>query len=204
MIEEQYESGYIEESGDQYLLEGESGDVVIQTAAPVLPVKTTLDEKDLRDVVDKESLTIVNNIIESKSNNELTNYLDQFNLNMSKKNLLRILKMNELWDKVSDEALDRIENHSDELTNVEIINFIKVAQDAISNSKKAPDYAQTATPITLNQQNNTVNVNVSADSPRIDRRSKEKIMEAVSKLLNISLDETSEDNVIEEPIKENE
>ena len=174
--------------------------------SPALPCSVT-DEKSIRNVVDQEALDIVSNIVTTNDTDELNNYLDKFNLNMSKKNLLRLLRMNELLDKVSDEALDRIENHPDELTHAEIISYIKVTQESINNTKKGADQANGVAPITLNQQNNTVNVNVeSSNNVRIDRRSKEKIMEAVSKLLNISLDNTSEDNidVIEEPIKENE
>lgn len=164
--------------------------------SPLLPTPVSKD-KDARYIIDKESLDIVHNIVTTNDPSSLNTYVDQFNLNMSKKNLLRILKMNELWDRVSDEAINRIENHPDEMTNMELLNFIKVAQESLNNSKKESDTVTTLHPITVNQQNNTVNVNVkTSEDVRVNRRSKEKIMDAVSKLLNISLDA----DAVEDPL----
>lgn len=174
------------ESGDL-----ESGEEVALPAAPV-----TLDEKAIRDVVDKESLEIVNNIIVSKNEKELSEYIAKFNLIMSKKNLLRVLKVNKLQDAVYDEALDRVENHPDELTHPEIVSYIKATQEALNNSQKSADYSETITPITVNQQNNTVNVTVNNDDV-MDRRSKERVMEAVKKILNILDNNAEEADIIE-------
>lgn len=182
------------ESGDL-----ESGEEVALPATP----SVTLDHKAIRDVVDKESVEIVNNIVVSKDDKELSEYIAKFNLNMSKKNLLRILRMNELQDLVCDEAIDRVENHPDELTHAELINYIKTTQDALNNAKKGADYSETVAPITVNQQNNTVNVNVTNDEG-MDRRSKERIMQAVKKLLNILDDNNAEQAEIIENSNEGE
>lgn len=147
-------------------------------------------EKAVRDIVDKEAAQIVNAIVVSQDEKEITNYLDKFNRNMSKKNLLRILKYNELLDKVGDEALNRIENHPDELTATELLNYMKVMQDSINAAKKETSPVDGVNPITLNQQNNNVTVNVNSED-RVSRQSKEKIMEAVKQLLKLSL-ETNE------------
>ena len=83
------------------------------------------------------------------------------------------------------------------MTNMELLNFIKVAQESLNNSQKESDTVTTLHPITVNQQNNTVNVNVkTSEDVRVNRRSKEKIMDAVSKLLNISLDA----DAVEDPL----
>lgn len=182
MNKEEYESGYIPqaesgESGSEYSLSDYNA-----------------SNDAARDIVDKEAAEIVNAIIVSNDDAEINHFLDKFNQNMSKKNLLRILKFGELLDKVSDEALDRIENHPDELTHAELINYIKVTQESISNAKKPDAGVESIKPITLNQQNNTVNVNVNADGDTLTRQSKERIMEAVKKLLSISL---SEEDVID-------
>lgn len=189
MVEEQYESGF--ESG--YIEQKESGETysLSDVNSNAIAVK---------DIVDKEAVELVNAIAISNDEQEIAMYLEKFNRNMSKKNLFRILKFNDLLDKVSEEALDRIENHPDELTHSEIVNYIKVSQDAINNAKNASS-TDTVTPITLNQQNNTVNVNVNNGSS-MDRRSKERIMEAVKNLLNLSLDSDAID-VSSEDKKEN-
>lgn len=163
----------------------------------------TVPEKELRNKVDQQSLSIVNEIVNIEDPKELDSYLEKFNQNMSKKNLLRILKMNELSDKVVDEAIDRIENHPDELTHQELINYIKVSQEAINTKKNE---VSTLTPITLNQQNNNINVNVDSrdeDNIRVDRRSKERIIDAVSKLLKLSMTMPKEENIEEEKPQEN-
>ena len=160
----------------------------------------TVPEKELRNKVDQQSLSIVNEIVNIEDPKELDSYLEKFNQNMSKKNILRILKMNELSDKVVDEAIDRIENHPDELTHQELINYIKVSQEAINTKKNE---VSTLTPITLNQQNNNINVSVDNkddDNIRVDRRSKERIIDAVSKLLKLSMTMPKED-IIEENIE---
>lgn len=174
MIEEQKESGYIEqeESGEQY---------------SIADVKA--NKEAITDIVNKEAVELVNSIIISNDDNEINSYLEKFNKNMSKKNLLRILKYDELLDKVSDEALDRIENHPDELTHSEIINYIKVTQESINNAKKQDPEVDGIKPITVNQQNNTVNLNVNGDSEFRNRQSKERIMQAVSKILAACMNE---------------
>lgn len=204
MIDNEYESGYIEDYESGYI-------VPVAEENKIIPVPEKVSEKDLRDIVDNKALELASNIITSQEPNDLTAYINEFNNNMSKKNILRLLKMNELWDKVSDEAVDRIQNHSDELTHAEIINYLRVTKESIDNINKGSDQVSLTQPITLNQQTNTVNVNIESSEQqniRIDRRSKEKVMEAVSKLLNISLqtiqsNQNNEEEIIEAEIKEN-
>lgn len=192
MIEEkeQLESGQLE-SGEGFHPEGE-----------VLPEKVTakieIVETSSVDLT-SDSFDIAQKILEAKDKDELQKYTDLFNLSMAKKNAVRIVKLNNLYDKVTDEAGERIEKRPDEITNKELLDYMKALQDSIDKAQNGLKNIDNTQMITLNQQNNTVNVTVnSEEGPVRSRQSKEKIIEAVRGLLRLAQESSLRaDDVVE-------
>ena len=51
--------------------------------------------------------SLIEKIIDSQTKEELQNHLDLFNLAQSKNNVLRVIKLNDLLQKVEDQAIER-------------------------------------------------------------------------------------------------
>ena len=98
------------------------------------------------------------------------------------KTMQRILKSNQLLDKVTEEALDRFIKNKDEFTNQDLLNYMKVVQDSINNSQKtlSTQQEQISKPlIQINQQNITTNEPLSKES-------QEKILSVVEELMKLT------------------
>ena len=100
-----------------------------------------LKEKELPKVLDElpleeETITLVGNIIKEKDLDNIKNMTKIFQLNQSKKNMLRIIKLNTLLDKVNDKAIEKFEKCPDEITTDQLLDYMKVVQDSIDRSQK--------------------------------------------------------------------
>lgn len=161
-----------------------------------------LSEKDIIDMIPLDSNTaeLASNIIKESDLDEIKRLTQLFNLNQAKKNVLRVLKLNSLLDKVSDQMLERFEKRPGEFSNSDLINYMTVTQNAIDRANKS-----------LNLVNETpaiqVNVNVDNDPIKsIDKESKERIMAAVnailqkSKELDLDADDIQEEIVVDNTV----
>jgi uncharacterized protein YlzI (FlbEa/FlbD family) len=148
-----------------------------------------LKEKELPKVLDElpleeETITLVGNIIKEKDLDNIKNMTKIFQLNQSKKNMLRIIKLNTLLDKVNDQAIERFEKCPDEITTDQLLDYMKVVQDSIDRSQKYVANIDETPMIQFNQQNNVVN-NITIDPiANLNRESKEKVMEAINQLFS--------------------
>ena len=138
--------------------------------------------------LEKDTAVVVNKIVKAKDADELKSYTDLFSLNMAKKNAVRIAKLQNLLDKVNDNAIDRFEKHPDEFSNKEVLDYMKVIQDQITAASNAMETLGEKPMIQVNNQKNEVNINVDSS---LSRESKTKILEAVKGLLS----HVSEQNV---------
>ena len=100
-----------------------------------------------------------------------------FNWNLSKKNVARLLKLNNLFDAVSDQMVERFEKKPDQFSNSDLLDYMKAVQGAIDSSSKYLSETEEPPAIVNNTQ---INVNV-VDT--IDKDSKERITSAVQAIL---------------------
>lgn len=148
---------------------------------------------------------IMQQIIEAPTKEELQTQLELFNINQSKKNAMRIVKLSNLLNKVEDQAIERFERRPDQVSNKELLEYMNVVSNQIDRAQKSIDAVKDAPAITLNNQKNELNINV---GPQLDRDSKERVMDVISLLLkqvqktptatNIdAVVDNSEDNIID-------
>ena len=148
--------------------------------------------------LDNSTKELANNIIQETSFEKTQDLIKLFNLNQAKKNALRVLKLNNLLDKVQDSMIDRFEKRPGEFSNTDLINYMTTVQSAIDRANKSLNLIDEMPAITLNQ----VNVNVSEDAI-LNRESREKITNAINALMKLNL-ENKENEIIVEENKENE
>lgn len=148
-------------------------------------VNTKSESQELSLVLDALPLDASNNdlarkLISEENLDVIKDITKKFSINQTKKNVLRIIKLNNLLDKVNDQAIERFEKKPGDINTTDLIKYMQVVQDSIDKSQKYIENIDTSPMIQLNRQENTVNINVGSE---LDRESKEKVIEAINALL---------------------
>lgn len=160
-----------------------------------------LDSDDIVDLIplDTKTKELAQEIVNEQNIDKVQDLTHLFNLNQAKKNVLRVMKLNSLLDKVSDQMIERFERRPGEFSNNDLLNYMQVTQSAIDRAQKQLNLVDETPAIALTQ------VNVNVNENKLDRDSRAKITEAVSKMLqmaqklNIDLKEDKPNEVILEP-----
>lgn len=152
-----------------------------------------IDESLLNLPLDEQQEKIAQNILAAPTARELQEQFDLFNMSQSKKNALRIIKLNSLLDKVEDQAIERFERRPDQISNKELLEYMQVVAGQIDRSQKYIDSLDDKPMIKVNEVNGRkteVNINV---SPELNRESREKVVDAIQVLIK-QLNSSEEDS----------
>lgn len=157
------------------------------------------EQKSLVDTttIDTNINNLANQILEEQDPEKAKDLISLFNWNISKKNTSRILKLNALYDDVTDQMVLRFKTKADQFSNSDVLDYMKAVQGAIDTSTK--NLSQIEDPPTILQQNNTqINVNV-VDT--FDRDAKERILAAIQATLkNAKSSNVTDTSVVEEAV----
>lgn len=148
-----------------------------------LEVTVYKEEKLLEKDVDAQAVELSKKIAKSSNKDELESLYDAFKINDTKKNAFRMNKLNELLDKIVDEAGKRLEHRSDEMTNKEIIDYMNALQAQIDHSKSTIEGIKEVNAVQVNKVSNTMNINIGDSATTLSRESREKIMDVVRDIL---------------------
>jgi hypothetical protein len=132
--------------------------------------------------LDEDSMLLINKIIaetDEKTTRELTQL---FNANQNKKTMVRVNKLSNLLDTITDQALTRFTARPDEISNKELFDGLKVVQDLIERGQKQVSGAGETPLIQVNQQTNEVNIGNTPST--LSRDSRERVKSAVLGLLD--------------------
>ena len=156
-------------------------------------------------IVDNDTTDLINKIAQSKNKDELENLYQQFNINNTKKNAIRIAQLNNLLDKVNNEAEERLTKRAEQISNKEILDYMNAIGNQIERSQKLVDGIKEITAVQVNNTQNNVNINV-GESVKLNKESRNKITDIISMILKENTDESKTVEVIEDPkaIKETE
>jgi hypothetical protein len=144
--------------------------------------------------LEESSISLVQDIINTDNVDDLKNLTKLFEINQAKKNALRVIKLNNLLDKVNDQAIERFEKRPYEISNKELLDYMKVVGDEIERSQQSLEKIDNSPTIQINQQNNSINVNVGENA--IDRDSKERVIDAINQLLKAVRSPVKEEPVV--------
>lgn len=126
-------------------------------------------------------------ILSTNDFEELDNFTKLFNLNIKKKELLRISVLSNLQDSISEQMRKRIEKNADEFSNKDLLDYFKTIHGTISSSD--PNIMVSDKPdIQINQNN--VNINLNND---IDDDSRQRVMNAIKSIIANHSKENNED-----------
>ena len=133
--------------------------------------------------LNEESLKIINQLIAESDIEKAKDLTYLFNANQNKKTLVRVNKLSELMDLITDQTIARVQKRPDEITTKELVDTLKITQDLIERGmKQASGVNDNAPLIQINQQNNELSVG--DESKSLSRESKDKIKNAVNEFLN--------------------
>ena len=145
--------------------------------------------------LNEESKALISQIIAETDDSKSKDLMQLFNANQNKKTMVRVNKLSDLLDTITDQALARFTARPDEISNKELFDGLKVVQDLIERGQKQVSNAGEMPLIQINQQNNEVNV--SGSPSNLNRDSRERVKAAVLGLLDsiTSKQETSSEIV---------
>jgi hypothetical protein len=129
-----------------------------------------------------ESLALINQIIAETDDQKARDLTYLFNANQNKKTIVRVNKLSDLLDTITDQALVRFTSRPDEISNKELFDGLKIVQDLIERGQKQVSGAGETPLIQVNQQNNEVTIGGAPSN--LSRDSRERVKSAVMGLLS--------------------
>ena len=146
--------------------------------------------------LEQETDKVLHEIVKAETVDELKGYTAKFNLNMAKKNAIRIAKLQNLLDSVNDQAIERFTKYPSEFSNKEVLDYMKAVQEQINSSQQALEEAGDKPMIQITDKHSEVNINV--ENPALGtRESKERVINAVQALMQY-MTTAPQNEVIEE------
>ena len=142
---------------------------MIEEATEVTPVTT----------VDSTIRELVSDIMDEQDPNKTKDLVELFNWNISKKNVARIEKLNNLYDSITDQMIERVDKRADQFSNSDLLDYVKTIQTAIDTNTKNLSQIQEP-PLIVNQTNTQINVNL---ADQFDKEAKQRILAAVQATL---------------------
>lgn len=137
--------------------------------------------------LDIETQEIAKEIIAEDDIDKVKNLTQLFNINTQKRNVIRVLKMNKLLDKVTDEMLDRFNALPSTFSNDDLVKYLKTVEESIDKATNKVTSVEDASAIQLTQ-NNQVNINIENN---LDAEQRKRVLDAVSKILENNIDITT-------------
>jgi hypothetical protein len=130
--------------------------------------------------IDIQTADIAQRILNETDVEKVKDLTALFNLNSQKRNVMRILKMTDLLDTVTDQVITRFERTPDNFSNEDLLKFMQVTEKSIESANKSLGQVEQA-PAVQYQQNNQVNINI-VDG--LDRESRQKVTDTVQSILS--------------------
>lgn len=144
-----------------------------------LEITANLGTKELSNTLDSNVYDIVQQIINENDSNKIQDLTQLFNLNQTKKNLLRTIQLNDLIDRVTEEAINRVTLYGDAISDRDLINYLNIAQSSLEKTQKTSTEQLQQPLIQINQQNNDMKISLSKES-------QQRILDVVNKVLSLS------------------
>ena len=151
------------------------------------------------DDLNKESLTLINQIIAESDIEKTKDLTHLFNINQNKKTMIRIDKLSGLQDHLVDQFARRIAERPDEISNKELMDGIRIVQDIIERGQKQVEGVNQTPLIQFNQQNNSVNIGETGT--QLNKESRDRVKNAVLSLLSGLNKPVSSDVIVDAPLE---
>lgn len=134
---------------------------------------------------------ILDKISQASTVEELREFTQLFHLSLAKKEASRALTQSELLDVILEQASDRITKRPGDLSNKDLLDYMNVFQASLDKtSKTLDDKIVEASPVTLNQTNQEININLGDSSMTISDESRARILDVLNAITKNSSQKT--------------
>ena len=139
--------------------------------------KSVQSEQELTVVPTEQD--ILNKINSVTTTEELKDVTNLFNLNITKKEMARVMQQSELYDLVLQQAGERLKKRPDELSTKDLIDYMNAFRSNIDKTQSYIDNVENSPTIQVNNDNKRVVVNIN----NLSRDASEEVLETVNALL---------------------
>lgn len=120
-----------------------------------------------------------------------------FDLNIKKKEIVRLSKLSDLQDLTIEEMSNRLKKKSGEFSNQDLIGYFKTIQETINKSDTSLDNLDVAS---IKVIQNQLNINLNDCEDELDREGKNRVIEAIRSILNKSAEKIIDPETIDAEI----
>lgn len=162
------------------------------------------NKKDAVEIVKETSLlstttdNLVAEIMKENSPDKLKDLTHLFKVHMAKRNILRLIKYYDMMDLVNEQTLLRLEKKPDEITSKDLLAIMTTVMTTIEKTTTTLGTLDDTDSMIIHNQKNEVNINI--DTPKLNRDSKEKVVDAIKSLMTLLSEGKSKDIVPEDVI----
>lgn len=148
--------------------------------------KTTLQE------VKEHDEQLIEEILQETDAEKLKDLTNLFNIFQTKREVLRVNKLNDVQDALVQQMLDRLEQQPHNFDNKDIALWVKTVQLAKESSRQSLEKVE-AIPTIVHQNNTQVNINVEES---LSRESRERVLSVLNTILGKNAKNDSTNGVL--------
>lgn len=141
-------------------------------------VKNPLTIDEAANDLSLKTLDVATDIIQTEDVQELKDLTHLFNLQHTKKQVIRTLQYDRLLDSITAQMEERVTKRADQFSNKELLDYMNVFSTSLEKAQKQLSSVDETPLIQVNQQNNTVIV-----GEELSRDSRRKITSVVESIL---------------------
>lgn len=138
------------------------------------------------DSIQQKNIKLQKAIQTTDNKDELEALYQEFNINNTKREVFRVSQMQDLLDKINEQATERFIKRPDEISNKEMIDYMNAVQNQLTRSQKVIDGVKDINAVQVNNnQTNTVNLNINGvKTSELNKESRKKITDTIKEILN--------------------
>ena len=141
------------------------------------------------ELIKLDNVELRNKLKNSMNQEELSEIINIFNVNLQKKEIIRADIFSDLQNKIVDQISKRIDSNSDTFSNKDLLDYLNSIQNILNNQK---NMSNVNTPTIAIQQNIMV-----GNQDELTKESRDKIKDVIQNILKNQT--IQNDNIIEEP-----
>ena len=132
--------------------------------------------------LDDKNNELVKSIVEEENPQNVKDLISLFNLNHTKKQVLRMMTHDQLLDHIMSQMEQRVTLRGDQFSNRDLLDYMNAMSNAMEKAQKQISDVNAVPAIQINQQNN---INISENNiSSLNKESRKNIMNAVQEILS--------------------
>lgn len=149
------------------------------------------NEKSRDVVVQDKTDSVIDKLIQEEDVDKAKDIINLFNLNIAKKNAIRVSQLNNLLDSINDQAIKRFDKRPDEVSNKDLLAYMSAVQAQLDKSQLN---VKSISDIPAIQIQNNLNINIEDNKKELPKESRDRVLSVIQAILN---EAEKENNIID-------